>query len=145
MPKRARASAAANALIARHFSSSCSRSTAARAIPSTSSGVHRNPVSPSRTTSGRPPARAPITGTPQRSPPTGARPERAAPGREEEEVRACEEGRDGLQLPEKEDVLAHIEVPRLKLGIDTVWAVAHHNENARYLTRNARVNTDHIL
>ena len=47
---------------------------AARDIPSTSPTVQSAPVSPSRTTSGSPPARVPMTGTPVASASSALRP-----------------------------------------------------------------------
>src|SRR5207237_6139619 len=61
---RSRASDAASILISDQRFLFCRISSAAAAIPGTSPTPQRTPVSPSRTTSGRPPAFVPITGTP---------------------------------------------------------------------------------
>ena len=126
------------ALIACHRSRSLRIPIAAAAMASTSPTGRRNPVSPSRTTSGNPPAAVPMTGTPQASASSALNPNDSLSDGSRKRSAPASSGATVSIFPRKNTLSCSAEIARLPFGVGAIGAVADHHEHGRDLRARGR-------
>ncbi len=113
------------------------------AMPSTSSGAWRNPVTPCSTTSGSPPTRDAIDRNAARHRLERREAEALLGGRQEEQVRDGQERRDRILLAERVHAIRDAELPRQIECVAQVRPVADEQEPRRHQGGDAREDIDH--